>query len=70
MRNVIPFFVMNQNTDRGGDNFNAGFCYTLFNEFNLFESLLVANAVAGSYVKTGISPDVSDLIQFLEHFSR
>ena len=49
----------------GGDNFNAGFCYTLFNEFNLFESLLVANAVAGSYVKTGISPDINRLIYFL-----
>ena len=49
----------------GGDNFNAGFCYTLFNEFNLFESLLVANAVAGSYVKTGISPDINRLIDFL-----
>jgi len=49
----------------GGDNFNAGFCYTLYNEFNLFESLLVANAVAGSYVKTGISPDINRLIDFL-----
>lgn len=54
----------------GGDNFNAGFCYTLFNNFTLFESLLVANAVSGSYVKTGTSPDVNSLIEFLEHFSR
>lgn len=49
----------------GGDNFNAGFCYTLFNDFTLFESLVVANAVSGSYVKTGISPGVDDLIDFL-----
>ena len=40
----------------GGDNFNAGFCYTLYNNFTLFESMLVANAVSGSYVKTGASP--------------
>jgi len=52
----------------GGDNFNAGYCYALLNDFNLFESLLVANAVSGSYVKTGISPDVSNLIEFLKHF--
>ena len=54
----------------GGDNFNAGFCYTLYNNFTLFESLLVANAVSGSYVKTGVSPDVNGLIEFLETFSR
>lgn len=50
----------------GGDNFNAGYCYSLFKDFNLFQSLLVANAVSGSYVKTGISPDVDNLIKFLE----
>lgn len=49
----------------GGDNFNAGFCYAQLHDFNLFQSLLVANAVAGSYVKTGISPDVDNLIEFL-----
>ena len=54
----------------GGDNFNAGFCYTLYNDFALFESLLVANAVSGSYVKTGASPDINGLIGFLEEFSR
>ncbi len=54
----------------GGDNFNAGFCYTLFNNFTLFESLLVANSVSGSYVKTGTSPYVIGLIEFLEAFSR
>ena len=53
----------------GGDNFNAGYCYTLFNSFTLFESLLVANAVSGSYVKTGVSPDVNDLKEFLNEFS-
>jgi hypothetical protein len=50
----------------GGDNFNAGYCYSLFNDFNLFQSLVVANAVSGSYVKTGISPDVIKLVDFLK----
>lgn len=51
----------------GGDNFNAGFCFAMLNDYNLFQSLLVANAVAGSYVYTGISPDVNHLIEFLEN---
>ena len=54
----------------GGDNFNAGYCYSLFKDFNLFQSLLLANAVSGSYVKTGISPDVDDLIKFLKQESK
>jgi hypothetical protein len=53
----------------GGDNFNAGFCYTLFGDFNLFESLVIANAVSGSYVRTGESPDINNLIKFLDHIS-
>lgn len=50
----------------GGDNFNAGFCYALFNNLNLNESLVVANAVSGSYVKNGFSPDADNLIKFLK----
>jgi hypothetical protein len=49
----------------GGDNFNAGFCYALLNGFTLFQSLLVANAVSGSYVKNGVSPDIVSLKDFL-----
>lgn len=49
----------------GGDNFNAGFCYAQLQGFELFRSLVVANAVSGYYVKTGTSPDVDALIEFL-----
>jgi hypothetical protein len=49
----------------GGDNFNAGYCLSLFHNFGLFQSLLVANAVSGSYVKNGYSPDLKSLIDFL-----
>jgi fructose-1-phosphate kinase PfkB-like protein len=52
----------------GGDNFNAGFCLALLNDLNLFQSLIMANAVSGYYVKTGISPDVHNLIKFLKKF--
>jgi hypothetical protein len=50
----------------GGDNFNAGFCYSVLSDLNPFQSLLVANAVSGSYVKTGISPDAEQLKKFLK----
>ncbi len=50
----------------GGDNFNAGLCFSLFYNFNLFQSLVVANAVSGYYVKTGTSPDIGSLIEFLK----
>jgi sugar/nucleoside kinase (ribokinase family) len=49
----------------GGDNFNAGFCLAQIRGMELFNSLLVANAVSGYYVKTGLSPDIGQLITFL-----
>jgi hypothetical protein len=50
----------------GGDNFNAGYCFSKFHGFNLYQSLIVANAVSGYYVRTGSSPDVRRLIEFLQ----
>ena len=50
----------------GGDNFNAGFCFALFHDLDLLQSLIVANAVSGYYVKTGTSPSVDNVIDFLK----
>lgn len=49
----------------GGDNFNAGFCYSTFFDIDLYGSLLLANAVAGFYVREGHSPDIDWLVNFL-----
>jgi len=49
----------------GGDNFNAGFCLGLLHKADLFQCLLLANAVAGAYVSSGISPSIEDLDHFL-----
>ena len=49
----------------GGDNFNAGICYSMLRNFDLFQSLIIANAVSGYYVRSAISPDVDNLIDFL-----
>jgi hypothetical protein len=50
----------------GGDNFNAGFCFAMLKRLSLFQSLIVANAVSGLYVKTGASPTIENLIDFLK----
>jgi sugar/nucleoside kinase (ribokinase family) len=49
----------------GGDNFNAGFCFAQLIGLDMFQSLVVSNSVSGYYVKTGISPDVDSLVEFL-----
>jgi len=49
----------------GGDNFNAGYCLAKIYGFDLFQSLIVANAVSGYYVRSGISPTVNNLVDFL-----
>jgi hypothetical protein len=50
----------------GGDNFNAGFCFALLNDFSLNKSLIIANAVSGLYVEKGVSPQIDTLIEFLQ----
>jgi sugar/nucleoside kinase (ribokinase family) len=50
----------------GGDNFNAGFCFSKYYNFSPLQSLIVANAVSGYYVKTGTSPGVENLVEFLK----
>jgi hypothetical protein len=50
----------------GGDNFNAGLCFSALHDLSLFESLIVANAVSGLYVRTGASPGYPDLLRFLK----
>ena len=49
----------------GGDHFNAGLVFALENGFSLEESLYIASAVSGSYVRTGAAPTLLDLVRFL-----
>jgi len=61
------FFVNNPAISTGaGDNFNAGFCTAQLLQSDLESSLIFANAVSGFYVKTGTSPQLGDVIKFLE----
>jgi hypothetical protein len=51
----------------GGDNFNAGFSYARLIGLNLQQSLILANATSGYYVKYGESPSVGNLQNFLSY---
>ena len=45
-----------------GDHFNAGFCCGLLANLELKECLFLANSVASFYIKTGVSPNINDII--------
>jgi hypothetical protein len=53
----------------GGDNFNAGYCFSHYYNLDMLQSLIVANAVSGLYVKNGKSPDLPELLEFLKEYS-
>lgn len=50
----------------GGDNFNAGFCLGLLMQLSLPDSLTVGMATSSYYVKYGKSPEIEDLIEYME----
>lgn len=49
----------------GGDNFNAGLCFGITQGLELGDSLRLGNAVSGYYVRTGESPDVRQVYDFI-----
>jgi sugar/nucleoside kinase (ribokinase family) len=60
------FFVEQPKISTGaGDHFNAGFSAARLLKMDLRRSLVFANAVSASYVKTGVSPHLSEVAAFL-----
>lgn len=49
-----------------GDNFNAGFCAAQLLGLDLTTAVIFANAIAGSYIRSGVAPRISDIKTFLE----
>lgn len=49
----------------GGDNYNAGLCFGLLYTRDVPTALLLADAVAGCYVRCAHSPDRAELLKFL-----
>ena len=61
------FYVDNPKISTGaGDNFNAGFCVGHLLNLAPDQSLILANAVSGYYVRNGSSATWHDLITFLK----
>ena len=61
------FFIAKPVISTGaGDHFNAGFAVAQLLALSMESSLIFANAVSGLYVKTGITPQVSDISDFLK----
>lgn len=61
------FFISNPKLSTGaGDNFNAGFNAAQLLGLELESCLIFANAVSGYYVKRGLSPQLRDIVYFLE----
>lgn len=50
----------------GGDNLNAGFCLGYLLGYSMEESMILGMATSGAYVKNGKSPDIADIISYLD----
>lgn len=50
----------------GGDNLNAGFCFGLMNDLVLTDAMILGIATSGAYVQNGRSPDLSEVIQYIQ----
>lgn len=62
------FFIKDPQISTGaGDNFNAGFAAAQLLKLDPGQSLLFANIVAALYVKTGKTPELPDLVAYLEN---
>ena len=53
-------------TTGAGDHFNAGFCLGLITGLDPQASLLLGVNCSGYYVRTGVSPDVSSILNFID----
>jgi len=52
----------------GGDNFNAGLCFGLLNNFSIEESMVYAMATSGAYVSMGYSPTVAEVLKYIKNW--
>jgi hypothetical protein len=53
----------------GGDNLNAGFCLGLLMDLPIQQTMLLGMANSGAYITNGVSPEIGDLIHYLEVWS-
>lgn len=66
---VNTFYTSNPKISTGaGDNFNAGFCTAQLLQLDIEESLWLANAFSGYYVREGKSAGADEIINFFETY--
>lgn len=51
-----------------GDNLNAGYCWSLLNNFGTEDCLLLSMAASGAYIQNGYSPTNDDLIAYIRQW--
>lgn len=64
-----PYTPRPKLTTGAGDNFNAGFCLGLLLKLALPDTIILAQACSGFYVRAGHSPSFQQLLDFLELWS-
>lgn len=65
-----PFIEKPKISTGGGDNFNAGFLAAKGYDLSLHDSLLLAVATSGFYVRNGKSPTIQEVCQFLRSWDK
>ncbi len=50
----------------GGDNLNAGFFLGMINGYDIRECMLLGMATSGTYIQNGISPDIDQIIDYMD----
>ena len=54
----------------GGDNLNAGFCLGLLMDLPIQQAMILGMANSGAYITNGVSPEIEDLISYLEVWNK
>ena len=71
MATVSTYFIENPKISTGGgDNYNAGFTSAVYYGMDMRDSLVVANAVSGFYIKNGYSASPNDLLTHAEEWEK
>jgi len=68
---VKTYFIDNPKISTGGgDNYNAGFTSAVYHGLNMQDSLIVANAVSGFYIKNGYSATPNELLGHADEWEK
>jgi len=52
----------------GGDNLNAGYCLGLLAGYEIHYCMLLGMAASGAYIQRGVSPNIGELIEYIDNW--